>query len=60
MFERFGDDSSERNLRALEEAGVHGTGDSPFAELDKHLKLDVVDEERFRSGALAQTLVPKR
>jgi hypothetical protein len=28
--------------------------------LDEHLKLDVVDEERFRSGALAQILVPKR
>jgi dihydrofolate reductase len=37
-----------------------GAGHSPFAELDEHLKLDVVDEERFRSGALAQILVPKR
>jgi len=37
-----------------------GKGHSPFAELDKHLKLDVVEEERFRSGALAQVLVPKR
>ena len=37
-----------------------GAGHSPFAELDEHLKLDVVEEERFRSGALAQTLVPKR
>src|SRR3954463_7080823 len=36
-----------------------GAGRSPFAELDKHLKLDVVEEERFRSGALAQILVPK-
>ena len=37
-----------------------GAGHSPFAELDEHLKLDVVEEERFRSGALAQVLVPKR
>jgi hypothetical protein len=37
-----------------------GAGRSPFAELGEHLKLDVVDEERFSSGALAQILVPKR
>ena len=37
-----------------------GAGHSPFAELDEHLKLDVVDEARFSSGALAQSLVPKR
>jgi dihydrofolate reductase len=37
-----------------------GSGRSPFAKLDEHLKLDVVDEQRFRSGALAQTLVPRR
>jgi dihydrofolate reductase len=37
-----------------------GRGRSPFAELAEHLKLDVVEEERFRSGALAQILVPKR
>jgi dihydrofolate reductase len=37
-----------------------GAGHSPFAELEEHLKLDVVEEERFRSGALGQTLVPKR
>jgi dihydrofolate reductase len=37
-----------------------GAGRSPFAKLDEHLKFDVVAEERFRSGALAQTLVPKR
>jgi dihydrofolate reductase len=37
-----------------------GAGRSPFADLDEHLKLDVVDEQRFRSGALAQVLVPKR
>ena len=35
-----------------------GAGRSPFAELKEHLKLDVVEEERFRSGALAQRLVP--
>ena len=27
---------------------------------DEHLKLDVVEEQRFRSGALAQILVPRR
>ena len=37
-----------------------GAGHSPFAELDEHLKLDVVEEQRFRSGALAQILVPRR
>ena len=37
-----------------------GAGRSPFAELKGHLKLDVVAEERFHSGALAQILVPKR
>jgi len=37
-----------------------GAGRSPFAHLDGHLKFDVVEEERFRSGALAQVLVPRR
>ena len=37
-----------------------GAGRSPFADLEEHLKLDVVEEQRFRSGALAQILVPKR
>ena len=37
-----------------------GAGHSPFAELVEPLKLDVVDEQRFRSGALAQILVPRR
>ena len=37
-----------------------GAGRSPFTDLDEHLKLDVVEEQRFRSGALAQILVPKR
>ena len=37
-----------------------GAGRSPFGELQAHLKLDVVEEHRFKSGALAQTLVPKR
>ncbi|HEX8207953.1 MAG TPA: dihydrofolate reductase family protein [Solirubrobacteraceae bacterium] len=36
-----------------------GAGLSPFADLTEHLKLDVVEEERFESGALAQILVPK-
>jgi dihydrofolate reductase len=39
---------------------VIGAGRSPFAALREHLKLDVVDEERFKSGALAQILVPKQ
>ena len=39
---------------------VIGAGQSPFADLEEHLKLDVVDEQRFKSGALAQILVPKR
>jgi dihydrofolate reductase len=37
-----------------------GAGQSPFADLEEHLKLDVVEEQRFQSGALAQILVPKR
>jgi dihydrofolate reductase len=37
-----------------------GAGRSPFAELDEHLKLDLVEEARFKTGALAQVLVPKR
>lgn len=37
-----------------------GQGRSPFADLDHHLKLDVVEEQRFRSGALGQILVPRR
>jgi dihydrofolate reductase len=37
-----------------------GAGRSPFADLEEHLKLEVVEERRFRSGALAQVLVPKR
>jgi dihydrofolate reductase len=37
-----------------------GAGRSPFADLEAHLKLDVVKEQRFQSGALAQILVPRR
>ena len=37
-----------------------GAGRSPFADLSEHLKLDVVAEQRFASGALAQILIPKR
>jgi dihydrofolate reductase len=37
-----------------------GAGHSPFAALREHLKLEVVQEQRFQSGALAQILVPKR
>ena len=34
-----------------------GSGRSPFADLLQPLKLDLVEEQRFRSGALAQVLV---
>jgi len=37
-----------------------GAGLSPFAELGDHLKLQVVEEQRFKSGALAQILVPRQ
>jgi dihydrofolate reductase len=36
-----------------------GAGRSPFADLQGHLKLEVIEEQRFRSGALAQVLVPR-
>ncbi|MDO9409411.1 dihydrofolate reductase family protein [Patulibacter sp.] len=36
-----------------------GTGRSPFADLEEHLKLELVREQRFASGAHAQVLVPK-
>ena len=37
-----------------------GAGRGPFAGLDRHLKLDLVREQRFASGAHGQVLVPKR
>jgi dihydrofolate reductase len=37
-----------------------GAGHGPFAGLTEHLRLDLVEEERFGSGALAQILVPRR
>ena len=37
-----------------------GAGQSPFADLGQHLKLDLEKEERFPNGALGQILVPKR
>jgi dihydrofolate reductase len=37
-----------------------GAGRSPFADLGAHLKLSLVEEKRFQSGALAQVLVPQR
>ena len=37
-----------------------GAGHSPFAELEAHLKFEVLEEERFQSGALAQILVPRQ
>jgi hypothetical protein len=36
-----------------------GTGHSPFADLDEHLRLELVREQRFASGAHGQILVPK-
>jgi dihydrofolate reductase len=36
-----------------------GAGRSPFAGLEGHLKLELVEEERFASGAHTQTLVPR-
>ena len=39
---------------------VIGAGQSPFADLQQHLKLELVQEERFGNGALGQILVPKR
>jgi dihydrofolate reductase len=36
-----------------------GSGRSPFAELEAHLRFDVVEEQRFQSGALAQVLIPR-
>jgi dihydrofolate reductase len=38
---------------------VIGAGHSPFANLVEHLKLDLVREQRFASGAHGQILVPK-
>ena len=35
-----------------------GAGHSPFADLDGHLKLNLVEEQRFESGAHGQVLVP--
>ena len=34
-----------------------GAGHGPFTDLDEHLKLDLVREQRFASGAHAQILV---
>ncbi len=39
---------------------VIGAGRSPFAELGEHVKLDLVEERRFKSGSLGQVLVPRR
>src|SRR6201991_2241375 len=39
--------------------GAIGTGHSPFADLETHLKLDLVQEQRFATGAHGQILVPK-
>jgi riboflavin biosynthesis pyrimidine reductase len=36
-----------------------GAGHSPFADLEEHLKLDLVGEQRFASGARGQVLVPR-
>ena len=36
-----------------------GQGQSPFGDLPDHIKLELVEEERFRTGALGQILVPR-
>ncbi len=36
-----------------------GARHGPFADLHEHLKLDLVREQRFASGAHAQILVPR-
>lgn len=78
MFEYFGDDSAEWNLRALDEAGTHVMGRRSYEIMGPHwlasegpiatymnekpkadLKLELVQEQRFASGALGQVLVPK-
>lgn len=35
-----------------------GAGRSPFADLEEHLKLELVEEKRFDTGVLGQVLVP--
>src|SRR3954452_8885507 len=35
-----------------------GAGHSPFAEIEEHLQLKLVREQRFASGAVGQVLVP--
>ena len=37
-----------------------GQGLSPFADLERHVRLELVDEQRTSTGALGQLLVPKR
>jgi dihydrofolate reductase len=37
-----------------------GAGRSPFADLQEHLKLELVDLKRFKSAAIGQILVPRR
>jgi dihydrofolate reductase len=36
-----------------------GAGHSPFADLQEHLRLDLVEEQRFASGAHGEILVPR-
>jgi dihydrofolate reductase len=56
---------SMTNLRLVDEYQLTyvplaiGAGHSPFADLDEHLKLALVREQRFASGALGQILVPE-
>lgn len=37
-----------------------GAGRSPFADLESHLQLELVEEQRFATGSHGQILVPKR
>ena len=45
---------------ALAQPAQSRKDDKLIAELQEHLKLDVIEEKRFESGALAQILVPRR
>ncbi|WP_084269437.1 dihydrofolate reductase family protein [Patulibacter minatonensis] len=39
---------------------VIGAGRGPFADLEEHLKLELVEEQRFPTGSHGQVFVPKR
>jgi dihydrofolate reductase len=39
---------------------VVGQGRSPFAQLERHLELELIEERRFAGGALGQVFMPTR